>query len=227
VSAATSLISIVVLVLDLGLAAQILADRLQIPSVLFLIVAGVLVGPEGLGLVGLESFGSVEPLSAIVGLSVAIIVFEGAFHLKLEKLRQTPREALRLVTVGAGIVFVGSAVAIRLGLGVSWTSSFLIASLLIATGPTVITPILDVVPVRDRVAAPLETEGIVNDVSAAILAIALIEISRTGGSSLNVFVRSFVSRLGIGILVGVFAAAILGYLLKHVGLSPTNAIQNS
>jgi NhaP-type Na+/H+ or K+/H+ antiporter/K+/H+ antiporter YhaU regulatory subunit KhtT len=227
VSAATSLISIVVLVLGLGLVAQILADRLQIPSVLFLILAGVLVGPEGLGLVGLEAFGGVEPLSAIVGLSVAIIVFEGAFHLKLEKLRQTPREALRLVTVGAGIVFVGSAVAIRFGLGVTWTLSFLIASLLIATGPTVITPILDVVPVRDRVAAALETEGIVNDVSAAILAISLFEMYRTPGGSLDLFVRSFVSRLGIGILVGVFAAGILGYLLKHVDLSPTNAVQNS
>jgi len=227
VSAATSLISIVVLVLGLGLVAQILADRLQIPSVLFLIVAGILVGPEGLGLVGLEAFGGVEPLSAIVGLSVAIIVFEGAFHLKLEKLRQTPREALRLVTIGAGIVFVGSAVAIRFGLGVSWTLSFLIASLLIATGPTVITPILDVVPVRDRVAAALETEGIVNDVSAAILAIALFEMYRTPGASLDLFVQSFISRLGIGILVGVLASGILGYLLKHVDLSPTNAVQNS
>ncbi|MFC7116678.1 hypothetical protein ACFQH2_19425 [Natronoarchaeum sp. GCM10025703] len=77
-SSGTGLIPLVVTILGLGVAAQVLADRLEIPSVLFLILAGILVGPEGLDVVGLEAFGGPEPLSAIVGLSVAIIIFEGA-----------------------------------------------------------------------------------------------------------------------------------------------------
>ncbi|SDN44414.1 NhaP-type Na+/H+ or K+/H+ antiporter [Haloarchaeobius iranensis] len=227
VSTGTGLITLVVTILGLGVAAQVLADRLEIPSVLFLILAGILVGPEGLDIVGLEAFGGPEALSAIVGLSVAIIIFEGAFHLKLSKLRQTPREAFRLVTLGAGIVLLGTAITIRLALGASWELSFLIGALLIATGPTVITPILEVVPVRDRVAAALETEGIVNDVTAAILAVAIFEVVVGSGTQLQLLVTSFISRLGIGILVGFLTAGILWYLLNHVDLSPSNAVRNS
>lgn len=214
-------------ILGLGVAAQVLADRLEIPSVLFLILAGIAVGPEGLGVIGLSSFGGPEPLSGIVGLSVAIIVFEGAFHLKLDKLRQTPREAFRLVTLGAGLTLVGTAVVVRFALDVSWELSFLVGSLLIATGPTVITPILDVVPVRDRVAAALETKGIVNDVTAAILAVAVFEVVVAEGTQVTLLFQSFISRLGTRLFVGLLTAGILWYLLKHVDLSPSNAVRNS
>lgn len=221
----TGLIPLVVTILGLGVTAQILADRVKIPSVLFLIIAGIAVGPEGLGIVTAESFG--ESLSGIVGLSVAIIVFEGAFHLKLEKLRQTPKEAFRLGTLGALISLIGTAIAVRFALGSSWGLALLVGSLLVATGPTVITPILDIVPVRDRVAAALETEGIVNDVTAAILAVAVFEVLTPGESGPAHLFSVFVTRLGIGVLVGVLAAGILWYLLKHVDLSPANAVQNS
>jgi len=227
VSAATGLIPLVVTILGLGVAAQVLSDRLQIPSVLFLILAGLVVGPEGFGLVGLSAFGGAGPLSAVVGISVAIIVFEGAFHLKLPKLRQTPREVLQLVTLGAALVFVGTALVVHFALDASWALSFLVGSLLIATGPTVITPILDVVPVRDRVAAALETEGIVNDVTAAVLAIAIFEAVVAGDTGIGELVRSFVSRLGIGLFVGVIIAVVLWYVLNHVDLSPSNAVRNA
>ncbi|GAA0235772.1 cation:proton antiporter [Haladaptatus pallidirubidus] len=224
-SAEAGLIPIVVTILGLGVAAQVLADRLKIPSVLFLILAGIIVGPEVLGLITAKSFGSSLP--TIVGLSVAVIVFEGAFHLKLGKLRQTPREAFRLVTVGAIIGLIGTTVVVRFALNVSWELSFLVGSLLIATGPTVITPILAVVPVRDRVAAALETEGIVNDVTAAILAVAVFEIIVSGEPQITLLMKSFLSRLGIGMVVGGVTASILWYLLKHVNLSSTNAAQNA
>ena len=227
VSSGASLIPLVVTILGLGVTAQVLADRLEIPSVLFLILAGIAVGPEGLDIVSLESFGGPGPLSGIVGLSVAIIVFEGAFHLKLSKLRQTPREAFRLVTIGAGITLLGTALAVRFALDASWTLSFLVGSLLVATGPTVVTPILNVVPVRDRVGAALETEGIVNDVMAAIMAVAVFEVLTSTGTGLSLVVESFLTRLGIGVFVGGLSAGFLWYLLAHVDLSPSNAVRNS
>ena len=226
-SGATALLSLVVIVLGLGVVAQILSDRLEIPSVVFLITAGMIVGPEGLDIVGLQSFGGPDSLSAIVGLSVAIIVFEGAFHLKLEKLRQTPREAFRLVTFGAAVALVGTAVVVRYALEVPWAFSFLIGALLIATGPTVVGPILNVVSVRDRVGAALETEGIVNDVTAAILAVVIFDLAVGENSSFEALLGSFVSRLGIGLLVGAVTAGTMWYLLERVDLSAANAVQNS
>jgi NhaP-type Na+/H+ or K+/H+ antiporter len=224
-SAATDIVRIVVTIMGIGVAAQVLADRLQIPSVLFLIVAGVLVGPEGLGLVDPAVFG--DALPAIVGLSVALIVFEGAFHLHVDRLREAPRETFRLVTVGAVVSLAGTAVVVRFVLSASWGVALLVGALLVATGPTVITPIMDVVPVRERVATTLETEGVVNDVTAAILALVMFEYVLLGSSGLPTLVQKFATRLGLGIAVGCLVAAVVWYLLNHVELSVENAPQNA
>jgi len=224
-SAATDIIRVVVTIMGIGVVAQLVGDRLQVPSVLFLIVAGVVVGPEGVGFIDPDIFG--DALPAIVGLSVAIIVFEGAFHLHVDRLREAPRETLRLVTVGALLSLVGTAVVIRFALGASWDIAVLVGALLIATGPTVITPIMSVVPVRERVASVLETEGVVNDVTAAILALVMFEYVLLGSSGLPTLVQKFATRLGLGIVVGCLIAAVVWYVLNHVDLSVENAPQNA
>ena len=226
VSASTELIALVVTVVGVGVAAQVLSDWLSVPSVLLWLAAGVAVGPEGLGLItpGAIDSGS---LSAIVGLSVAIIVFEGAFALQLDRLREAPRETLRLVTFGAIISHLGTAVVVRFALGTSWELALLIGSLLIATGPTVISPILEVVPVRERVATTLETEGVVNDVTAAILAIVMFEYLLLEGEGLPTLIGQFAYRLGAGVLVGVAVAGVVWLVLARLELPTENAPRNA
>ncbi|WP_460923417.1 cation:proton antiporter [Salinarchaeum chitinilyticum] len=207
---------IVAIILALGVTAQILGDAFRVPSVVFLIVAGILVGPEMLGLV---TYQDLEPaLRTIVGVSVAIIVFEGAFHLKFEKVREAPTAALLMVTLGAAISFVGTTLAVQLLLDPGWGISATIGALLVATGPTVITPILAVVPVRDRVGAVLETEGIVNDVTAAILAVVIFKLIASRQARPEDYLFEFARRLGIGVAVGIGTAILLWYLLEHVDL---------
>ena len=224
-SGGPNLIAIVAAIIGIGVVAQILADRFRIPSVVFLILAGVLLGPEVLGVVGPDSFGNA--LGAIVGLSVAIIVFEGAFHLRIDDLRGAPGATLKLVTVGAGISLVGTAVAVRFLLGAAWDVAFLIGALLVATGPTVITPILEVVPARDRVETALETEGIVNDVTAAILAVVIFQAVAVGTTAPFELLTLFAERLGVGLLVGGLVAVALYYGLQYVDLSPGSAPRNA
>ncbi len=248
------LLPLVAAVIAIGVIAQLLADRFQLPSVIFLIAAGLLLGPisralasaarsgqldsllgtafaedlAGLlagGILGANSFGGA--LSAIVGLSVAIIVFEGAFHLKAGRIREAPTATVRLVTLGAAIALVGTAVAVRYLLDQPWSVAFLVGALLVATGPTVITPIMEVVAVRDRVAALLETEGIVNDVTAAIIAVVVFEAIIADVETPQELLRLFAERLGTGVVVGVLVTGILYYALRYVDLSPGNAPQNA
>jgi len=208
---------IVAVILVLGVASQVLADRFQVPSVLFLIIAGVIVGPKVLSVFTIDVFG-LGGLSTIVGVSVAIIVFEGAFHLKIKKLREAPAATFRLVTVGAVISFVGTTVAVKVFLGAEWGIAALVGALLVATGPTVITPILAVVPVRDRVAAALETEGIVNDVTAAILAAVIFKLLAAQESDAADFLGDFIRRLSVGVFIGLVVAAVLWILLVQLDL---------
>lgn len=201
-----NLIPLVAAIIGIGVVSQVLSDRFQVPSVVFLIASGILLGPEVLGVISPDSFGNA--LQAIVGLSVAIIVFEGAFHLRIDKLREAPAATFRLVTVGAIISFVATGVVVHYALGAPWPVSFLVGALLVATGPTVIAPILEVVPVRDRVGAALDTEGIVNDVTAAIVAVVIFEAILEGVSSPDALVTLFAERLGVGVVVGAIVAAV-------------------
>ncbi|EMA34841.1 cation:proton antiporter [Haloarcula japonica] len=221
------LIPLVAGIIGLGVLAQVLAARLRVPSIIFYLLVGVIIGQPGLNIIGDGTFGGA--LSAIVGLAVAIIVFEGAYHLRFDRLREAPAATFRLVTVGAAIALVGTAIAVKFAFNsaaVSWNLAFLIGALLVATGPTVITPILDVVPVRDRVAAALETEGIVNDVTAAIIAVVIFETVNPAVASESLL-RGFALRLGTGLLVGLIVAGVVYYLLQYVDLSPGDAPRNS
>jgi len=221
------LIPLVAGIIGLGVLAQVLAARLQVPSIIFYLRVGVTIGQPGLGLIGSNTFGGA--LSAIVGLAVAIIVFEGAYHLRIERIREAPSATFRLVTLGAAIALVGTAVAVYFAFdsaAVTWKLAFLIGALLVATGPTVITPILQVVPVRDRVATALETEGIVNDVTAAIIAVVVFETINPATESDGLLI-AFTERLGTGLLIGLVVAGALYYALQYVDLSPGDAPRNA
>jgi NhaP-type Na+/H+ or K+/H+ antiporter len=210
---ASELLPVVASILVIGLGVQLLANRLQVPSVVFYLIAGVIMGPEVLGIVTLETFG--DGLETIVGLSVAIIVFDGAFALKAQRVREASRTALRLVTIGAVVMFVGTAVSIRYLEGTSWELALVAGALLIATGPTVITPILEVVRVREHVAAALETEGIINDVTAAIMAVVIFDTLLLDDLGVQATVFEFVYRIGVGVAAGVFATAVIYYILRY------------
>ena len=221
---ASSLLPVIAGILVSGLAVQLLAHRLRIPSVVFYLLIGVVLGPEVLGIVTLETFG--DGLETIVGISVAIIVFEGAFALRLERVRKASRTSIRLVTISAVVMFAGTTGAVRLLIGTEWEIALLIGALLVATGPTVITPILEVVRVRDHVATALETEGIVNDVTAAIVAVVIFETLLLDDLGVPATVFSFLERFGVGVAAGVLAAVSI-YAVLDSDLVPERDVQAS
>ncbi|MFT4882137.1 MAG: NhaP-type Na+/H+ or K+/H+ antiporter [Salinirussus sp.] len=221
---ASELLLAVASILVLGLGAQVLAGRLRVPSVVLYLVLGVILGPEVLGLVTLETFG--DGLEIIVGISVAIIVFDGAFALRFERIREASTTSVRLITVGAVVMFLGTATAIRFLEGVEWELALVAGALLVATGPTVITPILGVVRVREHVAAALETEGIINDVTAAITAVVIFETLLLDDLGVESTVISFIERVGVGVGSGLLATAII-YLLLRYESSPEEGTQTA
>ncbi|MEF8779571.1 MAG: cation:proton antiporter [Haloferacaceae archaeon] len=217
----SAVLAITALVLTLGVTGQVLSEKLQIPSVLFHIISGVLIGPQGLGLVTQETFG--DGLFVIVGVGVAVIVFEGAFELRRERLQQAPKAITAMVSIGALIMFLGTAAVVHYVIGPGWEVSLLIGALLIATGPTVITPILEVVTVREQVSAVLEAEGIINDVTAAILAVVIFELLVIGDGTYGGVVLVFVGHIGVGVVSGLVVSAVVYYALVHLDLTPKSA----
>ncbi len=161
----------------LGFAAQWIAWRTSLPSILLLLIFGLVLGqfvpPDDFlaDLVDGDPKATPYLLFPLVSLSVAVIMFEGGLSLDLRELGESGRAAFRLCTIGAVITWVGSAVAAHYTVGFDWRLSTLLGAILVVTGPTVIGPLLRHVRPRRRVSTTLKWEGIVIDPIGAILAV--------------------------------------------------------
>jgi NhaP-type Na+/H+ or K+/H+ antiporter len=200
------------LALGAGVVAQLIAGHLRVPSIVPLLGAGVILGPDGLGLVLPRSLG--EGLFPLVSLAVAVILFEGGLNLDLRRLRREGSAIRRLVTVGALVTTLGGAIAAGSIMGWSPRLSILFGTLVIVTGPTVIRPLLRNVPLRPRLATVLEAEGVLIDPIGAIVAVVALEVVLTPG--LDSFTSGFIGllyRLGFGTGAGlVFGFGIVAML---------------
>ncbi|NEO49252.1 MAG: hypothetical protein F6K55_36230 [Moorea sp. SIO4A3] len=150
--------ALMVLTVMAGISAQVLGKYLKVPSIVFLLLLGILVGHDGLGLVIPEQLG--DGLEAIVSLFVALILFEGGLNLDLRSLSKMSDSLRNLVTIGTVIALVGGAIAAHFLGQFPWNLAFLYSALVVVTGPTVIGPLLKQVRVDRQVATLLEGEGV-------------------------------------------------------------------
>ena len=215
----TVLISATVMV---GIGTQVLAKWLQIPSIVLLLLFGILLGSSGLGLLEPSLLGS--GLEVIVSLAIALILFEGGLSLQIRDLSSVSVSLRNLVTIGVLITFLGGAIAAHFLNEFPWLIAFLYASLVVVTGPTVVTPLLKLIGVEQRVATLLEGEGILIDPIGAIVAVITLNIILSRhevplvlvGTAIPLLVlKSLGLRLGIGIAIGLSAGGLLSLLLKQ------------
>ena len=161
-----AILATLVCVLILGTSAQILSERFRIPSTGPLLIAGLLFGPDIIGLIQPEILREKSVLNLIVRIAVAIIVFEGGLLLNVYDLRHASRAVTGLVTIGLIITSVLAALLAYYLIGLSWEISLLFGATVSVTGPTVITPILRKVKVNRRVKSTLESESIIEGCTA-------------------------------------------------------------
>lgn len=196
--------------LSAGMIAQIIAVYLRIPGIVVLLISGVLLGPDVLGIVHPDQLG--DGLDLLVELAVAIILFEGALNLNLERIRREATIIRRLITIGAVITLIGAAVCARVFIGWSWTLSFLFGTLVIVTGPTVITPLLRRMRVQRNLHTILEAEGVFIDPIGAIIAVVALEVVINSGALQLVGIPT---RLLVGVVIGTIGGLFIGTALRR------------
>ncbi|MEB3338953.1 MAG: cation:proton antiporter [Leptolyngbyaceae bacterium] len=196
-----------------GIGAQVMAEFLKVPSIVFLLVFGIALGPDGLNLLHPHLLG--VGLEVIVALSVAVILFEGGFNLDLADLGRVSGSLRNLVTLGTLITLTGASLAAHWFSEFPWEIAFLYGSLVVVTGPTVISPLLRQVPVDRQVSALLEGESVLIDPVGAILAVVVLNIILSGNTDLLTISSSLLIRLGIGVGIGAIGGWGLGFILKR------------
>jgi NhaP-type Na+/H+ or K+/H+ antiporter len=212
----------------LGILAQWVAWRMKLPAILPLILIGLLVGPistlftgDGSKIIqpiwtGEKGLFPGEGLYYFVSLAISIILFEGGLTLKRSEVTTVGPVITKLITLGTLVTFVVGGVAANLILGLNWQISFLFSSLIIVTGPTVITPILRNIPLKKDVSAVLKWEGILIDPIGALVAVLVFEFISVGEGQAytKTAMVEFAKILLFGSTFGFAFAHALAFLIK-------------
>jgi len=202
--------TVIAVVVVLGVAAQLLAGRLRIPAILPLVVAGVLAGPV---------FGLIDPraqfgpaLEPLVGLAVAVILFEGGLRLRLHEFAHAAAGVHRLVYAGVPLALVLGTLAARYVGGFGWPVATVFGAISVVTGPTVVLPMLRHAMLSRRIASSLKWEAILNDPAGALLAVLAFQfwLYRAGGAPGVNVVADLARALAAGGVIGAGVAWLLG-----------------
>ena len=192
-----------------GAAARLLAAKTGISGVVLLLLSGLLIGRSGLGWVEPLDLGS--GLGTVVGLLVSLVLFDGGLNLRLpgETIKATVQRiaALRLlISLGAGLL------AAHWLAGLSWSLAAVFSAIVLATGPTVVTPLVRQIRLAPPLGEVLEAEGLVLEPIGAVLALLLLELALGNLHGWREVMLGLLNRLGGGVLIG----ASVGWLLSEV-----------
>ena len=191
----------------IGFACSWVAWRLKLPAILFLLFAGVLVGPVFAVLDPDALLGSL--LKPIVSVAVAIILFEGSLTLKLSEIRGHGSVVSNLVSFGVLLTWVVAGLAAYYVMGWDIYLSALFGAVVTVSGPTVVMPLLRAVRPKPAVSSILRWEAILIDPIGAILA--LLVFNAIVASQQQSDFAHIVAEFGIIVGVGVVLGAVGGY----------------
>lgn len=199
----------------LGIACQWVAWRVRLPSIMFLLLTGICLGPVANVLDPDALFG--ELLFPLVSLSVAVILFEGSLTLKLADIKGTQHVVWRLVSIGVMVSWVVIAAFTHFIIGLEWQYATLFGALVVVTGPTVIVPMLRTIRPNHQITNILRWEGILIDPIGALLAVLVFDFivaSATGGNEWLIVFWVFAKILLVGFSIGFGAGYTVGRLLR-------------
>jgi len=196
-----------------GACARLFSSFSGFPSVVILLLSGLLIGRSGLGLVEPLDLG--QGLETIVGLLVCLVLFEGGLNLKLPEgnIRNTVLKIslVRLfISLSAGI-FIAHWLA-----GLSWQVAGIYSAIVLATGPTVVSPLVEQIKLASPLSDVLKAEGLLLEPIGAVLALLLLELTLGDLHGINDVFIALMQRLGGGVLIGLSAGWLLSEILKKI-----------
>ena len=205
-----------------GALAQALAWLSGLPAVVLLLGAGLLIGRSGLHLVEPLDLG--VGLETVVGLLVSLVLFDGGINLKLpgDSLKLA---VLRIVLVRLVLAVAGGLLAAHTLAGLSWPLAAVFSAIVLATGPTVVTPLVRQIRLKPPLGEVLEGEGLVLEPVGAVLALLLLELVLGDLHGWRELLLGLLQRLGGGVAIGAGTGWVLAAALRRIPAASAPALR--
>ena len=198
------------LIAILGFVSEILFRRTNIPDVLFLIIFGFLIGPNGFGFTSPAQLADIAPV--FTTFTLLILIFDGAFNINLSSLIREFSSSLSLTVYN----FVISTVVVggvfyyihRFHLdGTTLMESMVIGFSLAGVSSSFVIPILSQIRVGGKLFSRLALESALTDVFCIVATLSVIEVYTTGifgiQKTLTYLIELFAIAGFIGVLGGI------------------------
>ena len=193
-----------------GFLSEALFRRTNIPDVLFLIILGFLIGPNGFGYTSPEDLASIAPVCTTF--TLLILIFDGAFNINLSSLIREFSSSLVLtiynfvistIVVG-GIFFYIHQYHLD---GTTIMASMIIGFSLAGVSSSFVIPILSQIRVGGKLFSRLALESALTDVFCIVATLSVIEVYTTGifgvQKTLTYLIELFAIAGFIGVLGGI------------------------
>tara|TARA_R110000787_G_scaffold9353_13_gene32798 strand:- start:4928 stop:6190 length:1263 start_codon:yes stop_codon:yes gene_type:complete len=206
-------------ILGVGCLCGALSRKVGIPDIVLYLLAGMVLGSAGLGVLDISADSSVNQAILIFGASY--LVFDGGASLRLQVLTKVWISISVLATFGLLITAAVTAAAAHYIAGIPVMVALLIGAAIASTDPATLVPIFKQVPIRERVAQTVMAESAFNDAMGAIITFTIAGLMMGAAAfSLPNTLADLAYTGGGGLLVGLLAGFTFIYLIspEKIGL---------
>jgi NhaP-type Na+/H+ or K+/H+ antiporter len=205
-----------------GAIAQALAWLTGLPGVVLLLSAGLVIGRSGFGLVEPLDLGA--GLGTVVGLLVSLVLFDGGINLRLPD-DGTRQAVLRIVLVRLVLALAAGLLAAHWLAGLNWSLAAVFSAIVLATGPTVVNPLVRQIRLSPPLGEVLDGEGLVLEPIGAVLALLLLELALGDLHGWRELALGLLQRLGGGVAIGAVCGWLLAEALRRIPAQPAGALR--
>jgi potassium/hydrogen antiporter len=200
-----------------GILSSLVALRFGAPLLLVFLVVGMLAGQEGPG--GIK-FDDVAVAYIVGSIALALILFDGGLRTRFATFRSVLAPSLTLATVGVVITAALTAPVARYALGLGWTESLLVGSVVASTDAAAVFFLIHArgLRLRPRVSATLEIESGTNDPFAIFLTLLLVELLLYGPQPWWSIAIGLVAKAFGGALIGILGGRGIVLVLNRLAL---------
>ena len=200
----------IAIILLLGLLVGWLFSKIKLPSLLGMLIVGIVLGPHCLNMIDESIIGISADLRQI---ALVIILTRAGLSLKLDDLKKVGRAAVLMCFVPACIEMIGTIIVAPMLLGVSYLEAAIIGSVIAAVSPAVIVPrmikLIEEGYGKDKSIPQLILAGAsVDDVFVIVIFTSLTTLASTGKmSGMNLL------QIPVSIILGVLLGGCVGGVL--------------
>lgn len=202
---------VILILLIVALVVAVAAKRYRLPYTVGLVLIGLAITP-------IFHWEDTNELVSelMLGLLVPPLLFEAAFHLRIDDLKRDLKMILLLAVPGVIVTTFLVGGMVHLGAGIALNIALLFGALIAATDPVAVVALFKQLGVPKRLQVLLEGESLFNDGTAIVMFGLMLTIVETGNFNLGDSIGNFFLVAGGGVIVGLVTGMLASQVIGRI-----------